>query len=86
MWDILKGQKDSPMAAKVSSIIRNMMLRARFNPQRKYEIYVFNSDPEITEQEVVDAFEASPQTMADTIRRIGELIHVSGQISESVIE
>jgi len=86
MWDILKGKDDSPMATRVSAIMRGMMLRARFNPQRKYEMYVFNSDDEIAEQDVIDAFEASPQTMVDTIRRIGQKIYVSGSKSKSVIE
>jgi len=46
-------------------------LRARFNPQRNYEIYIINTTPEIERDDIADMFEADPQTAADTIRRLG---------------
>ena len=46
-------------------------LRARFNPQRNYEIYVVTTTPEITREDIRAMFEADPQTAADTIRRLG---------------
>lgn len=47
-------------------------LRARYNSQRHYEIYVINAQPGITEEDIRDMFKADPQSSADTIRRIGE--------------
>ena len=47
-------------------------LRARFNPQRNYEIYLITATPGITEDSIRDMFEADPQGSADTIRRIGQ--------------
>jgi len=47
-------------------------LRARFNSHRHYEIYIITATPGITEDDIRDMFEASPQTAADTIRRIGQ--------------
>lgn len=47
-------------------------LRARFNPQRNYEIYLITATPGITEDHIRDMFEADPQGSAETIRRIGE--------------
>lgn len=47
-------------------------LRARYNSQRHYEIYVITATAGITETDIVDMFEADPQSAADTIRRIGQ--------------
>jgi hypothetical protein len=47
-------------------------LRARFNPQRNYEIYIITATPGISENDIRDMFEADPQGSAETIRRIGE--------------
>ena len=47
-------------------------LRARFNPQRNYEISLITATPGITEDHIRDMFEADPQGSADTIRRIGQ--------------
>jgi hypothetical protein len=46
-------------------------LRARFNTQRNYEIYIVHATPEITREDIRNMFEADPQTAADTIRRLG---------------
>jgi hypothetical protein len=47
-------------------------LRARFNTQRHYEIYIINTTPEIELEDIQAMFEADPQTAADTIRRLGK--------------
>lgn len=60
-------------------------LRARFNPQRNYEIYIITATPGITEDHIRDMFEADPQTAADTIRRIGEKFVDHRETSERVI-
>ena len=49
----------------------HLRLRAQFNPQRHYEIYIVEATDGITEADIRDMFEADPQTAADTIRRIG---------------
>jgi len=46
-------------------------LRARFNTQRHYEIYIITAAPEIERDNIRAMFEADPQTAADTIRRLG---------------
>lgn len=46
-------------------------LRARYNNQRHYEIYVITTTPGIGEQDIREMFRANPQSAADTIRRIG---------------
>ena len=46
-------------------------LRARYNSQRNYEIYLITAVPGIDVDDIRNMFEADPQTAADTIRRIG---------------
>jgi hypothetical protein len=52
--------------------IMHWELRARYNSQRHYEIYIITAVSGITEDDIRDMFEADPQTAADTIRRIGQ--------------
>lgn len=53
----------------------HMRLRAQYNPQRNYEIYIVGVDDEISKQDIAEMFEASPQTAADTIRERGECFY-----------
>ena len=55
--------------------IMHWRLRARYNSQRHYEIYVFETVKGITKDDIVDMFEASPQHAADTIREIGTVFY-----------
>jgi hypothetical protein len=49
----------------------HLELRARYNSQRHYEIYLFSAVDGITADDIREMFEADPQGAADTIRRIG---------------
>ena len=51
--------------------IMHWQLRARYNSQRHYEIYIITATAGISEGDIRDMFEADPQSAADTIRRIG---------------
>ena len=51
--------------------IMHWQLRARYNGHRHYEIYIFESQPGIEQEDIVEMFENSPQHAADSIRRIG---------------
>ena len=55
--------------------ILHWQLRARFNPQRHYEIYIITATPGIDKDDIREMFDANPQTAADTIRRIGHKYH-----------
>jgi len=65
--------------------IMHWRLRAQFNSQRHYEIYVFDTVKGITKDDIVEMFEASPQTAADTIRRIGTVFHSDRQTRQPAI-
>ena len=49
----------------------HLELRARYNSQRHYEIYIFNAQEGITKEDIQDMFDADPQTAADLIRKHG---------------
>ena len=65
--------------------IMHWRLRAQFNTQRHYEIYVFETVKGITKDDIVEMFEASPQHAADTIRRIGTVFHSDRQTRKAAI-
>ena len=72
VWAELSNQ-DQP--AKLGSMIRHLMLRARANPQRHYEIYTMTVQDGITEEDVRSMFDADPQGSADLIRDRGNKIY-----------
>jgi hypothetical protein len=65
--------------------IMHWELRARYNSQRHYEIYIITADSGITEDDIRNMFEAGPQTAADTIRRIGEKFYSDRQDETQVV-
>ena len=71
-FNILKGD---PAPKPVMATVNMMVLRARFNLQRAYEIYSIEAEDGITSDDIREMFEACPQTAAETIRRIGYKIH-----------
>lgn len=67
-FDALMGK---PVAG--SDTVSMMTARARFNPQRHYEIYAFNST--IPERDLVAMFHETPQPIVDWIRKNGEKVY-----------
>ena len=72
MWERLKGQ---PLRETAIPNYNHLLLRARVNSQRHYEVYSVEATDGITAEDIQDMFEASPQTAADTIRRLGHCLH-----------
>ena len=60
-----------------------MILRAKVNSQRHYEIYAFDS--ELSEQDIRETFEDSPQVMADAIRNVGYKFYSDRATKKAVI-
>jgi hypothetical protein len=48
-----------------------MTMRARFNAERSYEIYAMDCDESITEEDLFDFWDNSPQAAADLTREKG---------------
>ena len=70
VWSRLKGEEHLPRHN-----LLHMRLRAQYNPQRHYEIYIVGVDDEIDEQDITAMFEADAQSDADTIRERGECFY-----------
>lgn len=69
-WAGLKGQT-APMPPNLNHLI----LRARYNSQRHYEIFIVEAVDGITKEDIADMFETNPQYAADTIRRLGQKLY-----------
>ena len=60
---------------KITKMIHMMQLRARYNPQRNYEIYKINTTPSIDKDSMIRMFEEDPQAAADLIRDRGDQLY-----------
>ena len=67
IWRILKEENKTVKPANIP--LDSMIMRARFNSQRCYEIYTFDS--ELSEKDIRETFESDPQVMVDAIRNVG---------------
>ena len=67
LLSILKEEKQRPNP--VNQIVFFMTMRARFNPQRNYEVYAFSSD--ISEEDIEEMFKDYPQSIVNLIREKG---------------
>ena len=72
-WATLRGDDSKEMPLPPNLL--HWKLRAQFNTQRHYEIYIVSVTEGITVDDIKEAFEASPQHMAETIRRIGHRVY-----------
>ena len=64
--DILKG--DEPQSNPLSQQIFAMTLRARYNSQRAYEIYIFSTEDNIDFKDIKDWMTTDPQSLVEWIR------------------
>lgn len=77
-WALLQS-KPGP---RLSSIVNAVMMRARMNSQRHYEVYTVTMESSITEDDIKEMFEANPQGMAELIRERGRKVY-SDRIAEN---
>lgn len=70
---ILKEQK--PIRNPLNSVIQSLILRARFNPQRHYEIYAVDCDPDLDIKFWQEQWESDPQGTAEIIRTRGHRLY-----------
>ena len=73
LFRILKDEKVIPNP--INNIIQKLVLRARFNSQRHYEIYAIDCDPSLDEEFWREQWKKEPQATADLIRERGLKIH-----------
>ncbi len=80
---MISGLKSEPF--KTPFNLSMMMMRARFNSQRSYEIYSFETEPDIDYECIKDMFEHTPQTIVDAIRKNGNKIYSDYNSKQKVI-
>ena len=84
LFTLIKGDK---ALKDVNHILNMMILRAKFNPQRFYEIYAVSGVDGISESDIREMFNNSPQTAADIIREKGVKVYSDRQTkNRNVIE
>lgn len=72
-WNVLT---DQPVERNpINSIIQSLLLRARYNSQRHYEIYSIDCAFGIDEKEWREIWQANPQATADLIRERGHKLY-----------
>lgn len=70
-WATLQD-KQTP---RLNHIVNSIMMRARANGQRHYEVYTVTMESSITKEDVCEMFEHNPQAMADLIRERGRMVY-----------
>jgi len=71
---ILSVLQEEKFTEKEPSIpLSYMIMRAKANLQRRYEIYEFNS--QLSMKEVEEAFKVAPQSLVDWIRKNGYKVY-----------
>lgn len=71
VWNVLK---DQPIEKKPNPIpLQMLIMRARYNTQRSYEIYTFSTDMDMTE--VKRLFKDNPQPLVEWIRVNGNKLY-----------
>ena len=71
MWSTLKGEKPSVRIPNLDLLI----LRARANPQRHYEIYTVQVEPDVSLKDIRDMFKDTPQAIVDLVRARGHRLY-----------
>jgi hypothetical protein len=71
MWSALKGEKPSARIPGIDLLI----LRARANPQRNYEIYTVQVEPDVNLKDIQDMFRDTPQAIVDLVRARGHKLY-----------
>jgi hypothetical protein len=75
----------NPVDREIGRIYQSIMMRARINSQRHYEIYTVQTDPSISKDDMVRMFEENPQHMAELIRERGTQLYSDRASQKTVI-
>jgi hypothetical protein len=59
----------------INRTIQGILLRARVNSQRHYEVYTIQTDPAVSEKDMWELFNNSPQQAAELIRERGNQLY-----------
>ena len=62
--------------------LQAMTMRARFNPQRAYEIWTFNTEESLDEDTLWGYADTNPQALVDMIRERGKRLYGNAKLRE----
>jgi hypothetical protein len=66
--------------------LQAMTMRARFNPQRAYEIYTFNTEESLDEDALWEIANENPQALVDLIRKRGKQLYSNAKLTKPSIK
>jgi len=81
LFDITDLEADAMMAGLKNEVFRMpfnlsmLMMRARTNSQRSYEIYIFEVEGAVSKDEMIEMFDNNPQYFAELIREKGNKVY-----------
>lgn len=78
MWSALKGEQPKVRIPGLDILI----LRARANPQRNYEIYTVQVEADVSLKDIRAMFKDSPQDIVDLVRARGNRLYSDRQYKE----
>ena len=61
--------------AALNRAVQGILLRARVNSQRHYEVYTIQTDPGISERDMWELFNSNPQHAAELVRERGNMLY-----------
>jgi hypothetical protein len=76
---------EDPMRNPVNTLIQTMILRARYNSHRHYELYAITAMDGITGPDIEGMFESAPNEAAKTIRKIGVKLYSDRAVKKRVV-
>jgi len=84
--NLIRMLKDQPIQrSPLDNIMRNIILRAKFNTQRHYEIYAIDCDQSLDEKFWRKQWTNYPQETAELIRDKGQKIYSDRSSAKAVI-
>jgi hypothetical protein len=91
LFDITDLEHDAMIAGlknesfKMPFNLSMLMLRARFNNQRSYEIYTFETEGHVSKNDIEVMFDTDPQGIVNLIREKGRKLYSDYSPKEKVI-
>ena len=77
----MKEERPEPPPPHVP--LQMLILRARYNSQRHYEIYTFDS--ELSEEDIKETFVSAPQVIVDAIRNVGHELYIDRVLKKTQV-
>ena len=75
VFDILANTTNAGKTHTTNSLLKSLILRATYNPQRHYEIYAIEIEEGLSAEDIKEMFGDDPQYSADLIRSRGRKLY-----------